>query len=67
MEFKKQNKQAKKKKRGRERDKPRNRVLTVENKLMITRGEVGEQIDSLPTPEDLDRFVDFSTFLWEDL
>ena len=25
----------------RERDKPRNRLLTIENKLMVTRGEVG--------------------------
>ena len=28
-------------KKEREREKPRNRPLTVENKLMVTRGEVG--------------------------
>jgi len=32
VEFKKQN---------REKDKPRNRLLTIENKLMVVRGEVG--------------------------
>ena len=30
-----------KEKRERERDKPRNSLLTIENKLMVTRGEVG--------------------------
>ena len=30
------------KKRERERGKPRNRLLAMENKLMVTRGEVGE-------------------------
>ena len=28
-------------KKKRERDKPRNRLLTIQNKLMVTRGEVG--------------------------
>ena len=37
-EFKKQTKWAKGK---RERDKPRNRLLTTENKLMVTKREVG--------------------------
>ena len=46
MEFKKQNKRAKGKRerereRERERGKPRKRLLTIENKLMVTRGEVG--------------------------
>jgi len=39
-EFKKQNKWATKK-----RDKPKNRLLTTENKLMVTRGEEGEGYD----------------------
>ena len=37
MKFKKQNKPAKKKKR----DKPRSRLFTIENKLIVTRGEEG--------------------------
>ena len=40
MEFKKQNKQVKRE-REIQRDKPRNRFLTVENKWTVTRGEVG--------------------------
>ena len=32
------------KKRERERDKPRNRLLTTENTLRVTRGEVGEWV-----------------------
>ena len=40
MEFKKQNKQ-RGEKREREREKPRNRLLIIENKQMVTRGEVG--------------------------
>jgi len=40
VEFKEQNKQAKGKKK-RDRGKPRNRLLTIENKLMITRRKVG--------------------------
>ena len=35
VEFKRQNKQAKEK-----RDKPKNRLLTTENKQMVTRGDV---------------------------
>ena len=30
-----------KKKREQERDKPRNRLFTIENKLMVNRGEMG--------------------------
>ena len=42
-EFKKQNKRAKEKtERERERAKPRNRFLTIENMLMVSRGEAGE-------------------------
>ena len=40
MEFEKQHKETKEKER-RKRDKLRNRLLTIENKLMVTRGEVG--------------------------
>ena len=32
-----------KKQKVRERDKPRNRLLTTGNKLMVTRGEVGRE------------------------
>ena len=38
MEFKKQNILTNLKKK---REKPKNRPLTIENKLMVTRGEVG--------------------------
>ena len=31
----------KQKAKGKKRDKPRNRILTIENKLMFTRREVG--------------------------
>ena len=41
VEFKKQNKQAKGKKRERERGKLRNRLLIIESKLVVTRGEGG--------------------------
>ena len=40
VEFKKQNKWTMEKKK--ERDKPRNGLLTVGNKLMLTRGEKSE-------------------------
>lgn len=39
MQFKKQNEGAKEQKR--EREKLRNRLLTIEDKLMVPRGEVG--------------------------
>ena len=42
VEFKKQNKQAKGKK-GREVGKSRNKLLTIESKVMVTRREVGEE------------------------
>jgi len=38
VEFKKQNNEQRGKKK---RSKPRNRLLTVENKLIVARGEVG--------------------------
>ena len=44
VEFKKQNKCARRPKK-RERDKPRNRFLTIENKLVVTTGEVGGGMD----------------------
>ena len=40
MEFTKQNKQRRGRERGGKRDKPRDRLLTLENKLMVTKGEV---------------------------
>ena len=42
MELKKQMSKGK-----RERGKPRNRFLTVENKLMVTRGEVGGEMSEI--------------------
>ena len=35
------------KNKKRERDKPRNRLLTIENKLMVTRGEEGGEIGEI--------------------
>ena len=29
------------------RDKPRNRLLTIESKLMVTRGEAGRRMDEM--------------------
>ena len=43
MEFNKQNKTKGIKKRV--RYKPRNRLLIVENKLIVTRGEMGEKME----------------------
>jgi len=40
----KTNKQREKREKERERDKSRNRLLTIENKLMVTREEVGREI-----------------------
>ena len=34
-------------KEQRKRDKPRNRFLTIENKLMVTRGEVGGEMGEI--------------------
>ena len=31
----------------RERDKPRNRLLTIENTLLVTRGEVGKGVGEI--------------------
>ena len=49
-EFKKQNKQAKGGKE-REKGKPRNRILTMENKLMVSRGRglggMGERVSGV--------------------
>ena len=42
MEFKKQNKGTKKK-----RDKPKNRLLTIEKKLMVTKGKADRRIDEI--------------------
>ena len=36
-----------KKKNKRERDRPRNRLLTIKNKLMATGGEVGRRMDEI--------------------
>jgi len=41
VEFKKTNKQTNDHRGRKERDKPRNRLLTIENKLMVTRRDVG--------------------------
>ena len=37
----------KKNKGEKERDKPRNRLLTTENKLVVTRGEEGGEVDAI--------------------
>ena len=42
MEFKRENKERKKK-----RDKPKNRLLTTEDKLMGTRGKVGGRMSEM--------------------
>ena len=34
----------KKRERGRKRNKPRNVLLAIENKLMVTKGDVGQRI-----------------------
>ena len=47
VDFKKQNKWAKGKKRERERGKPRNGLLTIENKLMVIRGDVGGEMGEI--------------------
>ena len=33
--------------KGEKKDKPRNRPLTIENKLMVTRGKVGEGVGEI--------------------
>ena len=51
------NKRAKEKKKERERDKPRIRLLTIENKLIVTGGEVGGGLGGI---EGEDKWVHLS-------